>query len=58
MKMFFKRSFGELTKFLGNCIPKFSSKTGKKKLDFDSVLKFGHNNSQTKKTWSHACALN
>ena len=27
--MFFKSSFGELTKFAGNCVPKFSSKPGK-----------------------------
>ena len=58
MRMVFKRSLGELTKFVGNCVPKFNSKTRKKKLDFDSVLKFGHNNFQIKKTWSHACALN
>ena len=45
-------------KFVGNCVPKFSSKLGKKNLDFDSVLKFGHDNFQTKKTWSLACALN
>ena len=32
MKMFFKRSFGELTKFVGNRIPKFSSKTRKRTL--------------------------
>ena len=32
MKTFFKSSFGELTKFVGNCVPKLSSKTGKRTL--------------------------
>ena len=29
---FAKRFFGEFTKFVGNCVPKFSSKTGKRTL--------------------------
>ena len=29
---FAKRSFGEFTKFVWNCVPKFSSKTGKRTL--------------------------
>ena len=29
-KNFFKSSFGELTKFVRNCVPKFSSKPGKR----------------------------
>ena len=29
---FAKRSFGKFTKFVWNCVPKFSSKTGKRTL--------------------------